>query len=114
MIFNSRSFKKPIEEAETIYLCEAELTLIKNTILPNKHLENAKDIFLLACYTGVRFQDYHKLNTGNLIKNGTMLKVRTEKTDEEVIIPLHPEAKRIIDKYSGTPKITSNQSSTTT
>lgn len=109
MIFNSRSFKKPIEEAETIYLCEAELALIKNTILPNKHLDNAKDIFLLACYTGVRFQDYHKLNTGNLIKNGTMLKVRTEKTDEEVIIPLHPEAKRIIDKYNGTPKIISNQ-----
>ncbi len=39
----------------------------------------------------------------------TLLKVRTEKTDEEVIIPLHTVAKSILDKYSGTPRLISNQ-----
>ncbi|GAA0874003.1 hypothetical protein GCM10009118_04110 [Wandonia haliotis] len=89
LIYRSRYFKKPSEESEAIYLNETELQRMKMTILPNRHLDNVRDLFLLACYTGVRSQDYDKLNNDSLINNGTMLKVRTEKTDEEVIIPLH-------------------------
>ncbi len=109
LIYRSRYFKKPSEESEAIYLSEAELQRMKMTILPNRHLDNVRDLFLLACYTGVRSQDYNKLNKESLINNGTMLKVRTEKTDEEVIIPLHPIAKAILEKYNGTPRIISNQ-----
>jgi integrase len=109
LIYRSRYFKKPSEESEAIYLNEAELQRMKMTILPNRHLDNVRDLFLLACYTGVRSQDYDKLNNDSLINNGTMLKVRTEKTDEEVIIPLHPIAKAILEKYNGTPRIISNQ-----
>ena len=58
-------------------------------------VENVRDIFLLACYTGVRSQDYHKLN--NIIRiQGNMIKVCTKKTDEEVIIPLHLVAEMYI------------------
>lgn len=109
LIYRSRYFKKPSEESEAIYLNEAELQRMKMTILPNRHLDNVRDLFLLACYTGVRSQDYDKLNNDSLINNGTMLKVRTEKTDEEVIIPLHPIAKAILEKYNGTPRLISNQ-----
>lgn len=108
LIYKARSFKKPVEDAETIYLNEEELQKIRNAILPN-YLDNVRDIFLLACYTGVRSQDYGKLNKNSLINDGTMLKVRTEKTDEEVIIPLHPIAKGILEKYNGTPRLISNQ-----
>lgn len=108
LIYKARSFKKPVEDAETIYLNEEELQKIRNVILPN-YLDNVRDIFLLACYTGVRSQDYGKLNKNSLINDGTMLKVRTEKTDEEVIIPLHPIAKGILEKYNGTPRLISNQ-----
>ena len=104
----SRSFKKIDVPADTIYLTEEELHQIRTAIMPNKHLENARDIFLLACYTGVRSQDYHKLNKNNFVADGTMMKVRTEKTDEEVVIPLHPVAKNILNKYDGTPRIISN------
>lgn len=106
--YASRMFKKPSEDAENIYLSEEELLKIRYTTLPNQALENVRDIFLLACYTGVRSQDYHKLNMSNLIQ-GNMLKVRTEKTDEEVIIPLHPVAESILEKYNGRPRIISNQ-----
>lgn len=109
MIYTSRSFKKPIEEAETIYLNEDELFKLKSTIMPNRHLDNVRDLFLLACYTGVRSQDYPKLSKESLINDGTMLRVRTEKTDEEVIIPLHPIAKSILNKYNGTPRMISIQ-----
>lgn len=109
LIYRSRYFKKPSEESEAIYLSEEELQRIKMTIMPNRYLENVRDLFLLACYTGVRSQDYDKLNKDSLINNGKMLKIRTEKTDEEVIIPLHPVAKSILEKYSGTPRVISNQ-----
>jgi integrase len=109
LIFKTRSFKKPVEEAESVYLSEKELQLIRTALLPKKCLENVRDLFLLACYTGVRSQDYHLLNKTNLINNGTMFKVRTEKTDEEVIIPVHPIAKAIIEKYNGVPRQISNQ-----
>jgi len=98
MFYKSRSFKKPQETADTIYLSMDELQKISNTVLP-KYLENVRDLFLLGCYTGLRFSDYNKLTKDRFIKDDTMLKVRTEKTDETVIIPLHPEAKRIIEKH---------------
>ena len=104
-----RAFKKINVSADTIYLTEQELALIKNAILPNQRLENARDIFLLACYTGLRSQDYDKLNQEHLIQDGTMLKIRTEKTDVEVVIPLHPIAKSILEKYNGTPRLISTQ-----
>ena len=106
--YASRMFKKVSEDAENIYLSEEELLKIRYTTLPSQALENVRDIFLLACYTGVRSQDYHKLNNLNRI-HGNMLKVRTEKTDEEVIIPLHPVAETILEKYNGRPRIISNQ-----
>lgn len=109
VVYSTRSFKKPAESSENIYLSESELKTLKTTIMPNKHLEHVRDFFLLACYTGVRSQDYSKLNKSNLINDGKMFKVRTEKTNEEVIIPIHPEAKRILEKYNGTPKTISNQ-----
>jgi len=108
LIFRSRSFKKPSEPADTVYLNTDEIALITNLILV-PHLDKVRDLFLLACYTGVRYQDYDKLNKQHFINKGTMLRIRTEKTDEEVIIPLHPEVVRIVNKYNGTPKMISNQ-----
>ena len=108
MAFSRRSFKKPVEESESIYLNEDELLKIRHTNMPNHHLENVRDVFILACYTGVRSQDYNKLNYKSLI-NDNMLKIRTEKTEEEVIVPLHPIAKEILSKYNGNIRIISNQ-----
>lgn len=110
MFYKSRSFKKPQETADTVYLNQDELTKIANTVLP-PYLENVRDVFLVGCYTGLRFSDYNKLTNDRLINNGEMYKIRTEKTGEEVVIPLHPEAKRILDKYepNGGLKLISNQ-----
>lgn len=108
--YASGVFKKPTEPADTIFLSEAEIKQMINTIMPYPHLENVRDLFVLACYTGVRIQDYGKLDAFHLINNDTMFKIRTEKTDVEVIIPVHPIiAKRILDKYNGKPKVICNQ-----
>lgn len=107
-LHQTKFFAKTTEKADTIYLDEEELARIKQASLPSLTLDRVRDIFLLACYTGVRIQDYHKLNTFNLVENGTMLKIETEKTGVTVVIPLHPEAKRVLDKYKGQPKMISH------
>ena len=108
-IYQRRAFKKLSEDADTIYLSEQELAKIINTTMPFQSLENVRDLFILACYTGVRMQDYNKLNRFHMINEETMLRIRTEKTGVEVVIPLHSEAKRILTKYNGMPRIISNQ-----
>jgi site-specific recombinase XerD len=110
MFFKSRRFQKPQETADTIYLNISELQTIANTILPD-YLENVRDLFLLGCFTGLRFSDYNKITKESFMENNSMLKVRTEKTGETVIIPLHPESRRIIEKHEklGGLRIISNQ-----
>lgn len=107
--FQTKAFKRVSEKADTIYLNEDELKRTIMTVMPHDYLENVRDIFVLACYTGVRIQDYKKLDRFHLTPDGKMLKIRTEKTGVEVVIPLHPIAKRIMDKYNGKPRMISNQ-----
>jgi site-specific recombinase XerD len=109
--FRNKKFKTIEVESESIYLSQKEISKIYIKIFSkNPKLDKARDIFIIACYTGLRFSDLKQINNDNLIKNNTQLKVKTEKTGEMVIIPLHPFIKAIIKKYNGNiPQIISNQ-----
>ncbi|MEJ7823696.1 MAG: site-specific integrase, partial [Chitinophagaceae bacterium] len=64
----------------------------------------------VACYTGLRFSDLIQIRTENIINEGKHIKVRTEKTGENVIVPIHKFVKAIIKKYQGgLPSAISNQ-----
>lgn len=108
-IHQHRAFRKPTEEADTIYLDETDIKRLIDKDLPSERLRQVRDLFVLACYTGVRIQDYNKLNRFHLVNDDTMFKIRTEKTGVEVLIPLHTEAKKILLRYNGMPKVISNQ-----
>lgn len=108
-IHQHRAFKKPTEEADTIYLDENDIKRLIDKDLPSERLRQVRDLFVLACYTGVRIQDYNKLNRFHLVNDDTMFKIRTEKTGAEVLIPLHVEARKILLRYNGMPKVISNQ-----
>ena len=56
-----------------------------------------RDIFVLNCYTGLRHSDWPKV-TKDKIQDGKLY-VRTQKTNEPVIIPVKPLVKEILDKY---------------
>ena len=60
-----------------------------------------RDLFVIGCYTGLRFSDLSQISTDNFINNGTQIKLKTEKTGELVVIPLHKTVKEIIKKYNG-------------
>jgi len=109
--FKHRKFRKLEETADTIYLNDKDLLTLYNLDLSeNMKYDRVRDLFLIGCYTGLRFSDLSQLTPDKFIKDGTQLKVKTIKTGETVIIPLHWTIKEILTKYNGgTPRPISNQ-----
>lgn len=111
LIFQHKDFKKFSEEVDSVYLSEDELTTIYNLDLTSTPgLERARDLFLIGCYTGLRFSDFSQLKPENITNNGRILTRKTLKTSERVSIPLNSKVLSILKKYGGTPPHTiSNQ-----
>ena len=108
--FKKRKFKKITENPDKIYLTIDELKkLYELDLTENKRLERMRDLFLVGCYTGLRFSDFIQVRKENIIDRNK-IKIRTQKTGETVVIPLHPYVKEIFEKYDGDlPKPISNQ-----
>ena len=60
-------------------------------------------MFIIDCYTGFRYSDLMLINDKNLIDKNTKPKIKTEKTGELVIIPLHKYIREILKKHNGIP-----------
>jgi len=100
--FLDEDFRVIEEETEKIYLNDSELEKMYSKNLSNdKHLERVRDLFIVGCYTGLRFSDLKQIKPQNFIKNETHLKIKTQKTGVPVIVPLHWTIKEIIRKYNG-------------
>ncbi len=104
-----KRFKSPSETTDSIYLNETELnSLYELDLTENKRLEPVRDIFLVAAWTGLRFSDLNKVKAEN-IEDNTLVITQT-KTDNEVIIPIHPVVTSILKKWNNKlPRILSNQ-----
>jgi integrase len=65
--------------------------LILSPVLPaGGYLNNARQLFLLAWYTGLRFSDLVSIKAEHL--RGQVLRMTTQKTRETVTVPLRAEA----------------------
>ncbi len=102
--FKSKKFKTIEEETENIYLTISEIEAIyKHDLSENKRLDLVRDMFVISCYTGLRYSDLMQLSNMNLIDKNTKLKIKTEKTGEIVIIPLNKHIREILKKHDGLP-----------
>ncbi len=109
MDYKKKSIKKPSEETFSVYLTEPELTLMYNKSGLPPYLERVRDVFLIGCYTGLRFSDLSKLNKENITNDNT-IKIKAIKTDKWVEVPIHPFVREIFIKYNyQLPKIPTNQ-----
>ena len=90
-------------DADNIYLNQSEIQLIYDLDLASQPgLESTRDLFVIGCYTGLRYSDFIKLVPENLIdlsKGKKAFRVIAYKTSEIVWIPLHPIVHEILDKY---------------
>lgn len=105
-----KSFRGLSEESESVALNEEELARIARCNLSrHKSLERVRDLFLVGCWTGLRFSDVTHLSPTNIV-GGNMISLRQQKTDKPVVIPIHPVFREIWDRYGGhLPRVISNQ-----
>ena len=86
------------------FLTEEELRKIINFNSPLPRLEQTRDMFLFACYTGLSYIDVKTLKPEHLERDshGRMwIKKHRVKTGVLSRIPLLPSAKMLLDKYAG-------------
>ena len=115
--YKGKYFTAQKETANNIFLDENELKIISEFDFSSKpYLERTRDVFVLGCYTGLRFSDYRNVpNADKQTISGTeYYSIIAQKTQKMVVVPILPEAKKIIDKYTDEgmlllPKPISNQ-----
>lgn len=101
------------EEVDSIYLTVEELDAMRALDLSKKiGLEKVRDLFIIGCYTGLRFSDLKAIQKENIITSQgvKILKIKTQKTTKLVEVPINPIVEEILAKYGGVPpKVISNQ-----
>ncbi|WP_373521073.1 tyrosine-type recombinase/integrase [Aquiflexum sp.] len=98
MFFQSKQFKAHKVPGFSIYLNEREINeLYQIDLSSTPHLERVRDLFIVGCWTGLRFSDFTNIQPKNI--DGDFLKITTFKTGEKVIIPIHRTVKEIMAKY---------------
>jgi integrase len=108
--YKSRKFSTTSEQTDSIYLSENDLMEIEDLDLSNnQRLDSVRDLFLVGCYTGLRFSDFSILRPEHM-KNGFIEIKEQTKTGNPVVIPIHQVVKRIIQKHNGElPRAITNQ-----
>lgn len=91
-------FKKPQEEVDNVYLTQSELDALYNLSVSG-YKAKARDIFLVGCYTAMRWSDYSRLEDKDITDD--TIYFTHKKTGYRVSIPLHPIVREILDRYDG-------------
>lgn len=100
MEFLKKGFRAGKEDIDNIYLTEEELDIIYNLDLSGaEKMEHVRDLFIVGCWTGLRFSDFSQIKNEN-IKDG-IITLRMQKTGDLVSIPVHPVVNKIMLKYKG-------------
>lgn len=96
-----RLFKSTFEESFSVSLNEKELNMIlKCDLSQNSQLDRIRDLFLIGCWTGLRFSDFTHIKEENIKDN--VLTILQQKTGKYVSIPINAVFVRIWSKYGGT------------
>jgi integrase len=101
-----KRFRRLHEAVAIVALTPAELSALEAWNGPQR-LARVRDIFLLGCYSGLRFSDL--MNLGPESRVGDKLRVHTMKTRTLLSIPLSQQAAAIWQRYQGRLPRISNQ-----
>jgi integrase len=88
------NFRIPDQEARRVFLYKEELAKIEKVRIPSQigHMQRIKDIFLFACYTGLRISDLKELTIEHIKKDddGLVINMRMGKGKVKIInLPIH-------------------------
>lgn len=100
LFFQSKQFKAHQVQGFSIYLTEKEIkAMYEKDLSKTPHLERVRDLFVVGCWTGLRYSDFTAIKEENI--DGNFLHIKTFKTGEKVVIPIHPLVREIMNKYKG-------------
>jgi len=88
---------------EVVFLSVEELKRLEKYTFQIKRLEVIKDCFVFCCYTGLAFKEMVSLKKEHIVKGfdgEDWIKMKRQKTQKELSIPLLPKAKKILRKYA--------------
>jgi len=102
-----KRYKVLAERTVEVYLTRPEIDGL--IVLPLQgQAALIRDIFVFACYTGLRYVDYTSVKK-SAIHDGNLY-LHQSKTGSPVIIPLRPECLNVLERYGGElPKPPENQ-----
>lgn len=86
------------DRIDRAYLRLEELERFRTATLANRHAI-ARDMFILQCYTGLRWSDVQRLNRSMYDGVHNEVVLITRKTRRAVRIPLLPTARQILERY---------------
>lgn len=115
LAFKSAKCKQVFEKVDKIFLTIEEINKIEKVDFSEEpKLDLIRDLFLIGCYTALRYSDYSTIHVNNIVKNGkgSFFNIMTKKTHQKVVIPIHPVVEKILKKYNyQLPKSPCNQTS---
>jgi len=106
------SYRYKTVKKEIVFLTTEELKRLENSDFKIERLNQIKDCFVFCCYTGLAFKEMANLKHNNIvlgIDGLDWIKIKRQKTNSVVSIPLLPKAKVIMEKYYHILPVVSNQ-----
>jgi len=101
-------FFSPDNETHDIALSKQDIDKITNHDFSNNdRLDNARDWLIIGIWTGLRVSDLLKLNKSKI--NDVFFELENHKTGIFVVIPIHADVQKILDKRKGFPRKISDQ-----
>jgi integrase len=98
--FTHPDFVRLTNETKDVYLNDEEVDIVSNYDFGESlRLDNARDLFIIGLRTGLRVSDFLSLKEIDMKKG--FIEVKTQKTGETVVIPLHHQITTILDKRNG-------------
>lgn len=104
-----KKFRWHHREPDILTLTREELAAMANLDLAARPaLDNARALFLLSCYTGLRFSDVAALRPEHILPD--RIRLTTQKTRDTLTIPTRPEARPLLARLlAGTLRVLPNQ-----
>lgn len=106
-----KSLRGKCYDTDAIYLTEEEIRKIYQLDIPSligageidakSTMEHTRDLFIISCWTGLRRSDINRLEKATFNIKAKTISVTTEKTKQQVVIPMHPMVLAIHKKYNG-------------
>lgn len=98
-----KSYKCSIKPVIRDFLTQTEIDTIRTKEMPRASLDNIRNIFVFACYTGLAYADVRKLHWGEIVTgfDGNLwIRTNRAKTTTLVQVPLLPVATELLPAYS--------------